>query len=237
MINHLRSISLPADSLEPLEGRAILELEPGTRIGYGFTFTDGEWRWIPGTVERISISDGLVYIRSESRPDEVDSLEPGTDWIALWSINAPAERTYPVVSGDSPFADAFRAYCGGDLDVAELSAESRDEFAQIARSALTIPVIADATGADSALPAFLERFADELERITFEPGKFYVMDTFAHTAQDAYVSGPFGTRAAAEQDRRERNIADDCQVCEAPRKSANVRRPVGDGWDASSISD
>jgi hypothetical protein len=51
--------------------------------------------------------------------------------------------------------------------------------------------------------------------MTFEQGRFYVMDRFARTAQDAYVSGPFADRNAAEQERRALNIADDCEVWQA----------------------
>ena len=45
------------------------------------------------------------------------------------------------------------------------------------------------------------------------PG-FYVFDRFGTSAQDAYVSGPFNTFLQADQDRRERNIAEDCVIFE-----------------------
>jgi hypothetical protein len=43
------------------------------------------------------------------------------------------------------------------------------------------------------------------------PG-IYVMDTFAHSAREAIVSGPHVSIALAEQDRIGRNIAGDCAV-------------------------
>jgi hypothetical protein len=49
-------------------------------------------------------------------------------------------------------------------------------------------------------------------RAGFAPG-YYVMDRFGRTPHEARVSGPHATYEAAEQDRRERNIADDCDVC------------------------
>lgn len=52
----------------------------------------------------------------------------------------------------------------------------------------------------------------------WQHGQFYVMDRFASSAQAAYVSGPFDTRAAADADRREYNIADDCDVFEVPAR-------------------
>lgn len=41
--------------------------------------------------------------------------------------------------------------------------------------------------------------------------QWYVMDRLAPTMAKAYVAGPFATRAECEADRRERNIADDCE--------------------------
>jgi hypothetical protein len=56
------------------------------------------------------------------------------------------------------------------------------------------------------------------------PG-WYVLDKFGRTFGEAYVAGPFTTRAAAEQDRRERNIGDDCYLAVSRRdQSINARR-------------
>ncbi len=41
---------------------------------------------------------------------------------------------------------------------------------------------------------------------------FYVVDPYGH--ENAIVAGPFATRASANKDRQERNIADDCMVQE-----------------------
>lgn len=46
---------------------------------------------------------------------------------------------------------------------------------------------------------------------------FYVADTFAATMRDALIGGPFETAELAEKDRRERNIADDCEVIRVAR--------------------
>ena len=52
---------------------------------------------------------------------------------------------------------------------------------------------------------------DKRERIK---GKWYVVDCMARS-DDCIVSGPFDTRAAAEADRVQLNIADDCIVARA----------------------
>lgn len=56
-------------------------------------------------------------------------------------------------------------------------------------------------------------------------GKWYVVDRFAKTADP--VSGPFDTREEAEQDRRELNIADDCEVLRAKQQQSEDRRHEG----------
>lgn len=58
--------------------------------------------------------------------------------------------------------------------------------------------------------------------ITFMPGQWYVMDRFATSAQRAYMSGPFGTAREAEIDRRELNIADDCDVWQCPGEAPSA---------------
>lgn len=52
--------------------------------------------------------------------------------------------------------------------------------------------------------------------ITFQPGRWYVMDRLAPTMQRAYVAGPFDTRTDAELERCQVNIAGDCDTWQAP---------------------
>jgi hypothetical protein len=54
--------------------------------------------------------------------------------------------------------------------------------------------------------------------MTFLPGKFYVMDIYAETADKAYAAGPFDTREDAAKDASERNIAGDLQVYLVPAR-------------------
>jgi hypothetical protein len=49
----------------------------------------------------------------------------------------------------------------------------------------------------------------ESQQIEIVSGKWYVLDQFG---TDGPVSGPFDTREAAEADRVQLNIADDCFV-------------------------
>ena len=51
-------------------------------------------------------------------------------------------------------------------------------------------------------------------------GKFYVVDGMASNANDFMVSGPFDSAEAAERDRQEINIADDCLVAQFVRSGS-----------------
>lgn len=64
-------------------------------------------------------------------------------------------------------------------------------------------------------PSTLDKPAQKAP-ITFQPGKWYVMDGMASTRQRAYVSGPFDTRTDAEHDRCQVNIAGDCDTWQCP---------------------
>lgn len=46
---------------------------------------------------------------------------------------------------------------------------------------------------------------------------FYVADSFAASRDEALIAGPFTDRASADEDRRERNIADDCFIVRVTR--------------------
>lgn len=48
------------------------------------------------------------------------------------------------------------------------------------------------------------------------PGKFYVVDTMAGSLSAGVVPGPHDDKAAAERDRLDCNIADDCIVRRVP---------------------
>jgi hypothetical protein len=50
-----------------------------------------------------------------------------------------------LISSDSPAGQAFSLYCSGDLDIAAMSADSRDELASVARMWLDTPAIADSS--------------------------------------------------------------------------------------------
>lgn len=50
------------------------------------------------------------------------------------------------------------------------------------------------------------------------PAGFYVADRFKRTFAEAAIGGPFNSWAEAEKDRRERNIADDCDVVYWPER-------------------
>lgn len=67
-----------------------------------------------------------------------------------------------LLGEDSPFRDAFDAYCASENPYRVLDAYSpdqRDEFAQVARQKLGIPAIANASGPNAALPVLLAAFA------------------------------------------------------------------------------
>lgn len=57
------------------------------------------------------------------------------------------------------------------------------------------------------------------------PAGFYVADGFGSTFREAIIAGPFDTFEAADSDRRERNIAEDCEVVEihAPDMTAHFQ--------------
>jgi hypothetical protein len=74
---------------------------------------------------------------------------------------------------------------------------------------------------------------DEAEIV---PG-FYVMDRFATSVRSAMIAGPFSGPISADSDRRERNIAGDCEVFEFTTDSVwrHIEVPAHTVQDRASI--